>query len=176
MTTHRGKLTGLLPSLPLLAILVVSLAMESQPQHPAASRPAVASADDLPMPPELFINKLQTHLRSGSPEQKQRALEYVQAFRSIRLIPDAIEAVADTTPLPRDGDTGWGFVGHQAASVLGRLAHCFDGITIEKRGLREFSFHNDMYKGGEKLKASGRLDDVRKNWRAWWDTNRKCAG
>lgn len=34
-----------------------------------------------------------------------------------------------------------------------------------------YSFHNDLDQGA-KLKAAGRLAEVRKNWAKWWDAAR----
>ena len=41
-------------------------------------------------------------------------------------------------------------------------------MRIEDRGRGDYTFHDDMYKGGEALQASGRLKQVQGRWRAWW--------
>jgi len=71
--------------------------------------------------------------------------------------------------LPREEDTGWGFVGHQAATAMQRLAGRLDGLSRKGRGYDACSFHNDMWKGGEALRASGRLQEVKLYWMRWWD-------
>ncbi len=99
--------------------------------------------------------------------QKQRALETIMALGAIGLLPDVMKAIEDPTPLPRDGDTGWGFVGHEAATAMSRLAQMLDGVDLKQRGERAYSFSHDEGDGGEKLKASGRLAEVRRNWEQW---------
>ncbi|VTR96105.1 sigma-70 family rna polymerase sigma factor : RNA polymerase sigma factor, sigma-70 family OS=Singulisphaera acidiphila (strain ATCC BAA-1392 / DSM 18658 / VKM B-2454 / MOB10) GN=Sinac_6419 PE=4 SV=1: Sigma70_r2: Sigma70_r4_2 [Gemmata massiliana] len=111
------------------------------------------------------LDKLRKKLRSGTPEEKLRALTTIHDLQAIKLIPDVIEAIADPTALPRESDTGWGFVGHQAATVMCELARVLDGT--DRRGRRDYTFHDDQYKGGEKLKELGRLEEVRKNWSRW---------
>ena len=75
------------------------------------------------VPPSLYSSAvaedLRVKLQSGGPEQKERALEAIMALGAVRLLPEAIGAIEDPTPLPRHGDTGWGFVGHEAATVVG---------------------------------------------------------
>ncbi|AMV25873.1 ECF RNA polymerase sigma factor SigE [Gemmata sp. SH-PL17] len=111
------------------------------------------------------LDTLRKKLRSGTPEEKQRALTTIHDLQAIKLIPDVIEAIVDPTALPREGDTGWGFVGHQAATVMCELARVLDGT--DRHGRRDYTFHDDQYKGGEKLKELGRLEEVRKNWSRW---------
>ncbi|MBP3956351.1 sigma-70 family RNA polymerase sigma factor [Gemmata sp. G18] len=123
-----------------------------------------------PAPAAGDLDGLRKKLRSGTPEEKRQALTTIRDLQAIRLIPDVIEAVADPTALPREGDTGWGFVGHQAATVMVELARAVDGT--DRAGRRDYTFHDDQYKGGEKLKELGRLEDVRKNW-ARWHADRK---
>src|SRR4051794_22902274 len=89
------------------------------------------------------------------------------ALGAIGLLPDVMKAIEDPTPLPRDGDTGWGFVGHEAATAMWRLAQMIDGVDLKQRGERAYSFSHDEGDGGEKLKASGRLAEVRRNWEQW---------
>ncbi len=111
------------------------------------------------------LEPLRKKLRSGTPEEKQRALTTIHDLQAIKLIPDVIEAIADPNALPREGDTGWGFVGHQAATVMCELSRVLDGT--DRRGRRDYTFHDDQYQGGEKLKELGRLEEVRKNWSRW---------
>jgi hypothetical protein len=84
-----------------------------------------------------------------------------------------MKAIEDPTSLPRHGDTGWGFVGHQAATVTWKIAQTLDGIDLDERGYRAYSFHYDSTEGGEKLKATGRLAEVRRNWEKWWRNRSK---
>jgi RNA polymerase sigma factor (sigma-70 family) len=76
------------------------------------------------------VNKLREQLKTGTPREKSAALATIRASKLTHLIPDLIEAIEDPATLPRDADTGWGFVGHQAASVLGELARSIDGIEV----------------------------------------------
>ncbi len=118
-----------------------------------------------PAPATGDLDTLRKKLRSGTPEEKRQVLTTIHDLQAIKLIPDVIEAIADPTALPREGDTGWGFVGHQAATVMCELARVLDGT--DRRGRRDYTFHDDQYKGGEKLKELGRLEEVRKNWSRW---------
>ena len=136
---------------------------------PAAVVPAL---DHLPAP-ELLHRSITCALISGTPEQKERALEFIRIMRSVAFVHEVIEAIDDPTPLPRHGDTGWGFVGHQAATTMGELAFQLDRIPIERRGRRAYSFFDDMYKGGAALQKSGRLGEVHGNWTDWWTKRQK---
>lgn len=107
-------------------------------------------------------------LRFGNPAEKEQALYDFREQGITGLIPDVIDAIGDTTQSLRRGDTGWGFVGHQGAWMLADVAHKLDGVRIEDRGRGDYTFHDDMYKGGEALRASGRLKQVQERWRAWW--------
>jgi RNA polymerase sigma factor (sigma-70 family) len=129
-----------------------------------------------PEPPEAE-KKLREQLKKGTPAEKSDALRVIRQDKLTALIPDLIEAIEDPTPLPRDGDTGWGFVGHQAASVLGEIARSLDGVPVglgpANRPYERYSFHTDSGEGGAKLKESGRLAEVRKNWADWWEAQRR---
>src|ERR1041385_2276194 len=114
-----------------------------------------------------ILEVLREDLETGTPLEKQRALESIMALGAIRLLPDVMKAIEDPTPLPRDGDTGWGFVGHQAATAMERLAQMIDGVDLKQRGYRAYSFHDDSGDGGAALKASGRLAEVCRNWEQW---------
>lgn len=111
---------------------------------------------------------LREKLRGGTPAEKEEALSEFRDSSIVALIPDVIDAVADSTRSPRHDDTGWGFVGHQAAWALADVAYRLDGIRIEERGRHDYTFFDDMYKGGEALRASGRLQGVQNRWRLWW--------
>jgi len=115
--------------------------------------------------------KLREHLMSGTPAQKSAALAAILESKPTRLMADVIAAIEDTTSLPRDGDAGWGFVGHQAATVMAKWAQSIDGIELGGQpGLRPYtaySFHMDQGDGGEALRKAGRLAEVRKNWAEW---------
>jgi RNA polymerase sigma factor (sigma-70 family) len=116
-------------------------------------------------------NTLRQKLKNGTPKEKELALDVIRDLQAVRLIPEVIEAISDPTALPREGDTGWGFVGHQAATVLCELAQALDGVDRKTR--QQYTFHTDQSEGGEKLKELGRLEEVRKNWAQWWRDQRK---
>src|ERR1051325_1760950 len=125
------------------------------------------SAESPPCYDADIVEVLRKDLGTGTPLQKQRALEAIMALGAIRLLPDVMKAIEDPTPLPRDGDTGWGFVGHEAATAMARFAEMIDGVDLKQRGYRAYSFHDDSGDGGAALKASGRLAEVRRNWEQW---------
>jgi hypothetical protein len=136
----------------------------------------------VPIPVGLNImNELRNALKNGTPKEKEVALDMIRALKPIALIPDVIEAIEDPTVLPDDVSakckTGWGFVGHQATTVLGEIARVLDGVEIgmkpNMRGYKPYSFHDDQSEGSKKLKESGRLAEVKKNWAKWWDEQRK---
>ena len=125
------------------------------------------SAESPPRYNADIVEILRKDLETGTPLQKQRALETIMALGAIRLLPDVMKAIEDPTPLPRDGDTGWGFVGHEAATATCRLAQMIDGVELKQRGYSAYSFHDDSGDGGAALKASGRAPEVRRNWEQW---------
>jgi hypothetical protein len=149
-----------------------------------AAEPAVQSAPDkkpVPIPPGLdIVNRLRDALKSGTPAEKEAALNMIRDLKPITLIPDLIEAIEDATELPNhvsgECKTGWGFVGHQAATVLGEIARGIDGVEVGmkpgQRAYQSYSFHNDLEQGA-KMKKSGRLSEVRKNWSKWWDAHQQ---
>jgi hypothetical protein len=145
-----------------------------------AAEPALANKP-VPIPAGLDIaSRLRESLKSGTPTEKEAALDMIRALKPIELIPDVIDAIEDPTALPLHVTpkckTGWGFVSHQASTVIGEIARDIDGITIGmnpgNRAYQFYSFHNDLADGA-KLKASGRLSKVRNNWSKWWDATRK---
>jgi len=113
------------------------------------------------------IEALRHAIKQGSPEEKEQALEKFTSEKIMELIPDVVDAITDVTALPRHQDTGWGFVGHQAASSLAMIAGTIDGLDPRDRGINKCSFP-DMYFGGQKLKENGRLEEVQSYWRVWW--------
>lgn len=127
-----------------------------------------------------IVNRLRDALKSGTPREKESALEMIRALKPISLIPEIIQAIEDPTALPDhstpDCKTGWVFVGHQAASVLAELARAIDGVEVgmqpSQRSYRSFSFHEDL-ESGDKMQKAGRLFEVRKNWQKWWDATQK---
>lgn len=164
MRTHKY----LLPvGLPMALGLVLALSpwlshSKAQPPNNALPTSLAPNTADL----------LRRSLKNGTPQEKWNALNIIRDLKPIQLIPEVIEAIGDPTPLPREGDTGWGFVGHQAASAMGEIARAIDGVEVETRGqgYHAYSFHGDMYKGGQKLKELGRLSEVGSNWAKWWDS------
>jgi len=148
----------------------------------AAEPPASPAQTKKPssLPDLDIVNRLREGLKSGTPAEKETALNLIRDLKPIKLIPEVIEAIEDPTPLPapasRDCKASWGFVGHQAASVMAEMARDIDGISVGMkpgdRAYQSYSFHNDLDQG-EKLKAAGRLSEVRNNWAKWWDAARK---
>jgi hypothetical protein len=126
----------------------------------SSSGPSLCSPD--------VLNLLRKDLQKGTPEQKEHALETIMELGAVRLLPEVMEAIEDPTPLPRHGDTGWGFVGHEAATAMWKIAQILDGVDLKERGYRAYSFYDDSGDGGEKLKAAGWLAEVRCNWEKWW--------
>lgn len=124
--------------------------------------------------PHNTMELLRKALKNGTPSEKEVALDVIRDLKPIQLIPDIIEAIEDSTPLPRHEDTGWGFVGHQAATVMGEIARAVDNVDVKIRGndSNAYSFFNDQSEGGQKLKELGRLSEVRSNWAKWWDSHR----
>lgn len=156
------------------AVIVVVGVLGGLGDQPASKPDALearALAAPMPKGPEL-LSAIRVQIVKGSPKQKSEAIALVRDLQAVALIPELVDAVADPTTLEREGDTGWGFVGHQAASTLGEIARILDGVAPEKRGGKHgrvnYSFFDDMHEGGAKLKASGRLDRVSKNWDDWW--------
>ncbi len=143
--------------------------------------PAPKGAPRAPLPVEglepvlpSLLESLRESLRSGTPSEKERALDLIRDLQAIRLVPEVIALIDDPTPLPRRGDTGWGFIGHQAASIMREVAIATDRAGMDKRENSSYSFHDDHYKGGEALKASGRLAEVQQNWKRWWELIRSA--
>ena len=141
----------------------------------------VPAKKPVPIPAGLdIVNRLRDAHKSGTPTEKEAALEMIRGLKPLALIPEIIEAIEDPTALPDhttpDCKTGWVFVGHQAASVLAEMARAIDGIEVGmkpgQRAYRSHSFHDDV-ESGEKMQKSGRLSEVRKNWAKWWDGIRK---
>jgi hypothetical protein len=129
-------------------------------------------AEKLPFGPALYspdvLNILRNDLQKGTPEQKEHALETFMELGAVRLLPEVMKAIEDPTPLPQHEDTGWGFVGHEAATAMWEIAQTLDGFDLKERGYRAYSFYDDSGDGGAKLKAAGRLAEVRRNWEKWW--------
>ncbi len=166
----------LMPVILCILAATLSLSAEDSPLSSAliqSKNPADRNALPVSVPPNVSA-LLRKALKDGTPHEKEAALEIIRDMKPISLIPEIIEAIEDPTPLPRHGDTGWGFVGHQAAAAMGRIAHAIDGIDVKTRGngYDAYSFHKDQYKGGKKLKEMGRLSEVRVNWAEWWHSHR----
>lgn len=151
-----------------------NFSVPAKPDDAAAKKP-------VPIPAGLdVVNRLREAVKRGTPAEKEAALDMIRALKPLALIPEVIDAIEDPTALPDhvtpDCKTGWGFVGHQAASVLAELARAIDGIEVGmKPGQRPYylySFHDDL-EAGVKMQKAGRLAEVRKNWARWWDATRK---
>ncbi|MCA9277476.1 MAG: hypothetical protein H6815_01660 [Phycisphaeraceae bacterium] len=145
-------------------VLVVIAARLPGPASSPLVQPEGSESSKAPWSEE----SLQEALTVGTSSEKSDALTYVRDVLAVRMMHEVIELIDDPSSLPREGDTGWGFVGHQAATVVGDLAFAIDRISIEHKGRREYSFFDDAYLGGEALSKSGRLVEVRDNWRRWW--------
>jgi hypothetical protein len=147
----------------------------------AMTTSGAAFAADPPKPADI-PGQLRHALKDGTPAEKEAALDTIRALKPLALVPDVIAAIEDDTPLPdhvsRDCKTGWVFVGHQAATVMGEIARAVDGVEIGmkpgQRSYQAYSFHNDLGQGA-KLKKAGRLAEVRKNWAGWWDNQQRNA-
>jgi hypothetical protein len=157
------------------AFLAVSLMSNVCPQESPTVRKTVLIPDGLDI-----VNRLRDALKSGTPAEKEAALEMMRALKPIALIPEIIQAIEDPTALSDhstpDCKTGWVFVGHQAASVMAELARAIDGVEVGmqpgQRPYRSYSFHEDL-ESGDEMKKAGRLLEVRQNWAKWWDVTRK---
>ena len=114
-----------------------------------------------------MLPELRDKLKTGTPIEKEEVLYVFMEYRIVELVPDVIAAILDSTPLPRDGDTGWGYVYHQAATALCNFAYKIDGITQKQRGYKQFSFFND---GG--IASEQRRQEVYGNWLKWWKQNK----
>ncbi|MFH1227165.1 MAG: hypothetical protein V1701_04580 [Planctomycetota bacterium] len=110
---------------------------------------------------------LKQKLKSGTPKEKEEVLNIFMEEHIAALIPDVIEAILDNTASLRHLDTGWGNIYHQAATALCEFAYRIDGLTQEKRGIKEYSFYNDVGTADEK-----RRKEVYNNWLQWWDKNK----
>lgn len=130
-----------------------------------------SQTDAVQATPPCDTSSIRATLMTGSPAEKSEALNLVRDLLAIRFMHDVIELIDDPSPLPREGDTGWGFLGHQAATVAGELAFAVDRVRVEDRGTSAYSFHDDMYLGSEKLGEAGRLIEVRDTWRTWWQNH-----
>jgi hypothetical protein len=160
-TTHLG---APLPALGTLIMFNLDYGPEVDPGLMVdLSRPerwlelAVARAAKQP------LAALHDRLRDGSAAEKQAVLEAFRREPRADLVPDVIAAVLDPTALPRDGDTGWATVHHLAATALGDYARALDGIDVEKRGLRDYTFYDE---GG--VGELTRRRAVHANWLRWW--------
>ncbi|MBN2461423.1 MAG: hypothetical protein JXB60_07425 [Candidatus Cloacimonetes bacterium] len=116
------------------------------------------------------LEMLKKILHKGTPREKEEILNLFGNQDILALVPDVIMVILDDTPSPRHGDTGWGTVYHQAATVLCEFAFKWDGISLKERGRREYSFYDE---GG--VATAARRREVFENWRAWWEKNQKYS-
>ena len=134
---------------------------------------------DILQPETIFRDTL----TKGTPEQKEKALDEIRykvekynvatipqeeqtKISEITLfIPYVIEAILDSTSLPRHEDTGWGNVSHYANTIMNMFAYRFDGVQRAKDP--KFSF-NDI---GLPTDEAGRKF-VHDNWLNWWNENK----
>jgi hypothetical protein len=65
-------------------------------------------------------------IRNGSSVEKDAALYAVEQEQITELIPAVIEAISDKTKAPRYGDTGWGYIGRHAGSIIKGLMSKLD--------------------------------------------------
>jgi hypothetical protein len=94
------------------------------------------------------------------PEEEQTKIEEITPF-----IPSVIEAILDSTPLPRHEDTGWGNVSHYANTIMHMFAYRFDGVQRERNPI--FSFNDAT----EKITDEDRKL-IHDNWLGWWDASK----
>jgi len=102
-------------------------------------------------------------LKSGAPGEKGKALAFFAASHPIEMVPAVIEAVLDKTALPKEGDSGWGNIYHQAAMALCDFARIYDGLDQKARGYQKFSFYDDSGTA-----TVWRRREVYSNWSHWW--------
>ncbi len=112
------------------------------------------------------IAELRQMLTSGTPEEKEAALDSFTEQFQVALVPDVIAATLDDTRLPRHEDTGWGTVYHYAATAMCSYARRIDGLTQKERGRHDYSFYDE---GG--VAAPERRQEVHDNWLKWWREN-----
>lgn len=112
------------------------------------------------------LAELRRMLASGTPEEKERALDSFNEHFQPKLVPNIIEAILDETRLPRHADTGWGTVHHYAATAMGNFARRIDGLSQKERGYHDYSFHDE---GG--VADEERRNEVHANWLEWWREN-----
>ena len=128
----------------------------------AGSSQAPGSPED-PQASSGHIERLTEWLRTGTPQQKEAALEVFAREQPVEMVPAVIAAVLDTTVSPRHDDTGWGRIYHQAATALAGFAEDVDGLSLEQRGRQEYSFYDDVGTASE-----ARRQEVHDRWLRWW--------
>ena len=142
------------------------------PAPPAVRAPGTSLAEaGLPL-----VASLRQALHAGTPTERSQAMTAIRELKAIAFLQEIVALADDPTPLPREGDTGWGFVGHQAASLLSELAVAMRRMSREEMGTNAYSFHGDQWRGGDALKRAGRLAEVRTNWQRWLDDLRGDQG
>jgi enterochelin esterase family protein len=109
------------------------------------------------------IERLIQQLQTGSPREKEAALDVFSRNYPAEMVPAVIEAVLDTTISPRHDDTGWGRIYHQAATALAGFAETVDGRTLKERGRRAYSFYDCVGTGPAKKRRA-----VHDRWLSWW--------
>ena len=119
-------------------------------------------------PKELAVMKIK--LAGGSPVEKEKVLNWFMETPCREFVACVIDAILDDTVLPRQDDTGWGRVHHQAAMAMCRFAQTIDGKTLDERGRTRYSFHDD---GGAATPERRRV--VHRNWSEWWDQSKDTA-
>jgi hypothetical protein len=134
--------------------------------------------------PPSPIERERSALLYGTPEQKEQILtkfindvqtynvgenlvqeEQINFSAAKPLIPAIIEAILDDTPLPRQDDTGWGYVYHEAATAMSVFAYKVDGIQRGKDP--KYSFYDAVGSADEPTRKQ-----VHDNWLQWWNENK----
>jgi hypothetical protein len=133
-------------------------------QHAESSK--ALGQDEADPGQSLSIAELRQKLQTGTPREKEAALDSFTARFQVELVPDVVAAILDETRLPRHGDTGWGTVHHYAATAMCNFARRIDGLSQKERGRHDYSFYDE---GG--VAGPERRQEVHDNWLAWWGEN-----
>jgi len=105
---------------------------------------------------------------TDTPEIKEKFLSNFMESPKSEQVPNVIKLILDDTKLPKNVDTGWGNIYHQAATAMSQYAYKTDGVTLEKRGEKDYSFASDSGTANQV-----RLKEVHDNWLKWYENNQK---
>jgi hypothetical protein len=108
---------------------------------------------------ELAIKQM---IEEGSPIEKTAALDAAKEGLIIGLIPTIIEAISDKTTAPKLGDTGWSYIGRQAAWMIGHMVIKLDKEWIVKKD-------EDIHGFLMKINNDPSREKVKEFWNGWWE-------